>query len=269
VVDLHALFWAAVAAVTLATLVWLISLWKRDVSIVDSIWSIMMLLATVVYISTTSELGPRGLLLLLLVFAWAVRLSAYITWRNWGTGEDQRYTVIRKNNEPFFELKSYFIIFLFQAALAMVVVLPVLAGVSGSSPVTGLDYLGAGIVLAGILFESIADQQMARFKSAKENNGQVMDGGLWRYSRHPNYFGEFCIWWGFYIISVSAGAWWTVVSPLIMTFLLLKFSGVALLEKTISERRPAYREYVQRTSTFFPWFPRSNSATSKQEEIVR
>jgi steroid 5-alpha reductase family enzyme len=114
-------------------------------------------------------------------------------------------------------------------------------------------------VLFGILFESIADAQLAAFKARPDSQGQVMDTGLWRYTRHPNYFGECCVWWGFYLFAVSAGGWWSIVSPLLMTILLLRVSGVTLLEKDIGERRPAYRDYVQRTNAFIPGLPKHAS----------
>ena len=126
------------------------------------------------------------------------------------------------------------------------------AGISSAAPVGMMDILGAALAIFGIAFESLADAQLAQFKADAANAGRVMDRGLWRYSRHPNYFGEFCVWWGFYVIALGAGGWWTVFSPLLMTLLLLRVTGVALLEKDIGERRPAYRDYIARTNAFFP-----------------
>ena len=127
---------------------------------------------------------------------------------------------------------------------------------TGTQPLHVLDYLGIALALAGLAFETIADWQLAAFKRDPANNSSVMDRGLWRFSRHPNYFGEFCVWWGLYVIALSAGAWWSIVSPLLMTLLLLRVSGVVLLEKSIGERRPAYQVYRARTNAFFPGLPR-------------
>jgi steroid 5-alpha reductase family enzyme len=147
-------------------------------------------------------------------------------------------------------------VFGLQALLAWVVSLPLLVGIFDARPLGWLDYLGVVVLLFGLLWESIGDAQLARFKCVADNRGQVMDQGLWRFSRHPNYFGECCVWWGFYLIALSGGGWWAIASPVLMTVLLLKVSGVGLLEKDIGERRPAYRDYVARTNAFFPWLPK-------------
>ncbi|MBT8060592.1 MAG: DUF1295 domain-containing protein [Xanthomonadales bacterium] len=249
------------AIAALAVFTWTISVMRRDVSIVDSLWSLLFLLATGVYIAASDTLGPRSLLILLLVAAWALRLSVYITVRNHGHGEDRRYQAIRANNEPHFWLKSLFIVFLFQGFLAWVICLPAIAAVSGQAPPGPLDYAGVALWLVGMFFEVVGDYQLARFKKSG-GEGRVLDTGLWRYTRHPNYFGEATLWWGFYLIALSAGAWWTIFAPLMMTFLLLRVSGVALLEKDISERRPAYRDYIRRTNAFIPGRPRPSAAES-------
>ena len=260
--DLYAYLAGAVALVCLAAILWLVSLWKADVSIVDGFWSLMILFAGLVFLWQATQNGPRTLLILVLAILWAVRLSAHIFWRNWGEGEDRRYQEIRKNNQPHFELKSLYLIFVFQALLAWLVSLPLLAAFTGGAPVSWLDYVGIALWVNGMVFEAVGDLQLARFKQKPENKGKVMDRGLWRFTRHPNYFGEFCIWWGFFLIALSAGGWWSIVSPLIMSFLLMKFSGVALLERDIGERRPAYRDYIQRTNAFFPGLPRRREASS-------
>jgi steroid 5-alpha reductase family enzyme len=188
-----------------------------------------------------------------------VRLSVYITWRNHGQAEDYRYQEIRANNEPGFRYKSFYIVFVLQAVLAWVISLPLAAAISGQSTIGPLDYAGVTLILVGVFFEAVGDMQLSRFRRNPDNAGKVLDKGLWRYTRHPNYFGNFTLWWGFYLIALSAGAWWTVISPLLMTFLLLKVSGVALLEKDISGRRPQYRQYIRRTNAFFPGAPRKET----------
>ena len=239
------------AIVALSLVTWLVSVVRRDVSIVDVIWSLMFLAAAAAYYLATDP-GPRALLVLLLVSLWALRLAGYIAWRGHGEPEDYRYRTIRANNQPAFAWKSLYLVFGFQALLAWIISLPLLAAINGVAPLGWLDAIGVALWLAGMVFEAGADLQLARFKASPANRGRVLDSGLWRFSRHPNYFGNFCIWWGFFFLALAAGGWWSVVSPLLMTVLLLKVSGVALLEKTIGERRPRYREYVQNTNAFFP-----------------
>ncbi len=232
---------------------WLVSLRKNDVSIVDSVWPLLILTAAATYALASDQTGPRALVVLILVALWAVRLAVHITWRNWGEPEDRRYQAIRARNEPHFRWKSLVLVFALQATLAWIVSSSLLAAILNPRPWNWLDSLGVCVIVAGASFEAVADWQLARFKSDPAHQGQVMDRGLWRYSRHPNYFGEFCVWWGFYLVALSAqGWWWAVASPVLMTVLLLRVSGVALLEKDIGERRPGYRDYIARTNAFFP-----------------
>jgi len=255
--DLNAYFSALAALSLIALAGWIVSLVKRDVSIVDSLWSLFLLAAAVVYAVRLDDTGPRAALVLVLVLLWAIRLSVHVTWRNHGIPEDHRYQAIRRNNQPHFELKSLYIVFGLQAVLAWIVSIPLLAAIASPRDLAMLDVLGIALGIAGFLFETVADWQLARFKSYENNRGQVMDRGLWRYTRHPNYFGEFCVWWGFYLIAFAAGGWWSIISPLLMSLLLLRVSGVALLEKDIAERRPTYRDYIARTNAFFPGIPRA------------
>lgn len=248
----QALMIALAGALLFGVAGWIVSLVKRDVSIVDSMWSLMFVISALCFSSQATEAGPRTTLVLGLLIIWALRLSLYIGWRNWGEDEDYRYQQIRENNSPNFALKSLYIVFGLQAVLAWFVSMPALAAMSASTPLGLLDGLGVLVWLVGFGFESIGDFQLARFRGKPENQGKVMQAGLWRYTRHPNYFGDFCVWWGFYLIAASAGAWWTILSPLMMSFLLLKVSGVAMLEKTITSRRPGYAEYIAGTNAFFP-----------------
>jgi len=238
---------------------WLLSLRLNDVSIVDSFWPLLILTGAATYALAAPQPGPRALVVVALVALWAMRLAAHITWRHWGEPEDRRYQAIRARNEPHFQWKSLVLVFALQAALAWVVSWAVLAAIANPRPWNWLDSLGVCVIVAGALFEAVADWQLARFKSDAAHRGQVMDRGLWRYSRHPNYFGEFCVWWGFYLVALSAQGWWAIASPVLMTVLLLKVSGVALQEKDIAERRPGYREYIARTNAFFPGRRRQTS----------
>ncbi len=237
---------------------WLLSLPLRNVSIVDSLWSLMFLLAASVYLAGQASVGPRAWLVITLVAVWSIRLAAYITWRNHGQGEDFRYRKMRADNDPGFAFKSLYIVFGLQAALAWAVSLPLLAAIGSSTPLGWLDAAGAGLWLVGMVFEAGGDWQLSRFRRDPANRGKVLDTGLWRYTRHPNYFGDFCVWWGLFLIALSAGGWWSVAGPILMSVLLLKVSGVALLEKDIGERRPAYQAYVRRTNAFFPAPPRAS-----------
>lgn len=248
------------AILTAGLLTWLVSLVRRDVSIVDSLWSIMFLIAALVYALVLPDYGPRSALVLGLVAFWSIRLAAYITWRNWGEGEDRRYQQIRANNEPHFALKSLYIVFGLQGVIAWIVSLPLLAAMANPGNLNVLDYAGIALWLVGMVFEAGGDLQLARFKADPANEGKVMDRGLWRYTRHPNYFGNACIWWGFFLIALAAGGWWAVISPVVMTLLLLKVSGVALLEKDIGQRRPEYADYIRRTNAFIPGPPRKTNA---------
>jgi steroid 5-alpha reductase family enzyme len=257
--DLQAWLVAGAAIAAVAGVAWVVSVIRRDVSIVDSLWSMLFLLALIVYLAFTETAGPRSWLITALVAVWALRLSVYITVRNHGEPEDRRYQAIRRNNEPHFWFKSLYIVFLLQGFLAWVICLPALAAVSGQTTPGPLDFIGVALWLVGMYFEVVGDWQLARFRRAKREAGAVLDTGLWRYTRHPNYFGEALLWWGIYLIALSAGAWWTVFAPLMMTFLLLRVSGVALLEKDIADRRPAYREYIRRTNAFFPGRPHAAS----------
>jgi steroid 5-alpha reductase family enzyme len=261
--ELHLYLSGLIAILIIAAGTWVLGTAKRDVSVVDSVWPILFLAAAYVYIRRSAPQAPRDVWMLALVAIWAIRLAVYLTWRNWGEPEDHRYQAIRANNQPNFAFKSLFIVFLLQGVLAWIVSLPLLATANSTQPMQALDYLGALVVLFGIWFETIADTQLAGFKADAANRGKVLDHGLWRYTRHPNYFGEFCVWWGFYLMAVGAGGWWTLPGPLLMSVLLLKVSGVTLLEKDISERRPGYRDYIQRTNTFFPGKPRPASSSAQ------
>ena len=265
VFDLTLFLYGLFAALLLPSLTWIVSLFKGDASIVDSLWSLIFLALCATWLVAHEDTTPRSVIVFALVAFWALRLSAYITWRNWGEGEDARYQAMRRKYSPNFAVKSLFIVFLLQGLLAWIIALPLLAAITGSRPLNPVDALAIVLVLFGTLFESIADAQLAAFKARPGAQGRVMDKGLWRYTRHPNYFGECCVWWGFYLFALAAGGWWSILSPLLITFLLLRVSGVVLLEKDIVERRPGYREYINRTNAFFPGIPRDIHKTVTQE----
>jgi steroid 5-alpha reductase family enzyme len=237
---------------TAAAATWVLSLRLRKVSIVDGLWSLLFVLAAFTYAYAAGACNGRALLVLALVTVWALRLSVYITWRNWGHGEDPRYQAIRARNEPNFSVKSLYLVFGLQAVMAWIISLPTLGAILSLRSLTALDAAGTVLWVAGVIFEAGGDWQLARFKSDPENRGRVMDRGFWRFTRHPNYFGDFCVWWGLYLIAAGGGAWWSFLGPLLMSVLLMKVSGVALLESDIATRRPEYVDYIKRTNAFFP-----------------
>ena len=254
--EFAALWHALTVCLALAAVTWAVSIPMRNVSIVDSVWSLLIAGAAWSFAWPAGVAGARGSLALALVSIWAVRLATYITVRNRGHGEDRRYREIRARNQPGFVFKSLYLVFALQAVLALVISLPLLPVVRSTQPLGLADTPGVLLWLSGFAWETVGDWQLARFKAVATNRGGVMDRGLWRYSRHPNYFGECCQWWGLFLLALGTGAWWTILSPLLMTLLLLKVSGVTLLERDIDERRPGYRQYVAHTNAFFPWVPR-------------
>lgn len=268
--DLHTYLVGFGVLAVAAVLTWLVSVVRHNVAIVDGMWSLFFLTAAISYavVSAGADAsapaptnfqimwtwGPRTVLVLLLVLIWATRLSVYITARNWGHGEDRRYVAIRKRNDPGFAFKSLYLVFLLQALLAWIISLPVLGAILSPGPQSLglLDVAGIALWAVGLFFEAVGDWQLSRFKSAAANRGKVMDRGLWRYTRHPNYFGDFCVWWGFFLIALAGGAWWSALGPLVMSTLLMRVSGVTLLEKDIGKRRADYADYIRCTNAFFP-----------------
>ena len=251
---------------SLAIGTWAVSVMKRDVSIVDGIWSIMLLVAALIYSSNVDLYTDRSSLILTLVLVWAVRLSLHIIIRNWGEPEDRRYRDIRDKYEPLFALKSLGIIFIFQGLLAWIISMPLWAALTVPTEIRPMDVFAIALWTVGMAFETVGDWQLTRFQSDPANRRKILDTGLWRYTRHPNYFGECVIWWGFYIFAIPVGGWWTIIAPLLLTFMLLKFSGVSLLEESIVARRPAYQEYIERTNAFIPGPPKKMHKSTQTQE---
>ena len=244
----------------MAVIAWCYSLYRRNVNIVDSLWPLMFLAAALVYAFRADSLTGGHILLLGLIAIWSLRLSIFLIVRNWNEDEDRRYQQIRANNEPYFNFKSLYIVFGLQALLAWIISTPLLMAMSAAKLSEITVVVAALIWLVGFIFEASADDQLYRFKSNPNNKGKVLNTGVWAYSRHPNYFGEFLIWWAYFLFALSAGAWWSLFSPLLMTLLLLKVSGVSLMEKDIIERRAKYREYIESTNAFFPGKPKVKSS---------
>ncbi|OUM02336.1 DUF1295 domain-containing protein [Variovorax sp. JS1663] len=246
-------------ALGISLLTWLASLVRHDASLADRVWPLMIVGPGLLYLALRPGTPVRDLPMAMLGLAWALRLGLYVSWRNWGHGEDRRYRAMRERNAPNFAWTSLYLVFGLQGLLAWMVSAPFLAAAGSMRALGWLDLAGAALAAFGIVFEAVGDAQLARFKADPAHEGKVMDRGLWHYTRHPNYFGEACVWWGLGIMALGAagaGGLWSLVSPLLMTGLLLKVSGVSLLEKDIAERRPGYRDYVERTSAFLPAPPR-------------
>jgi steroid 5-alpha reductase family enzyme len=246
------------AVVGLFTLLWLASLALKNSSIVDMWWGPGILLIGLTYALTTGGDSRRARLVVALVAIWAIRLAWHIGERNIGHGEDFRYATWRRERGPSWWWFSYFKVFLLQAVIAWIVATPLYYAISAPSPaaLTAWDVAGLALFAIGLIFEAAGDAQLRRFKSDPANRGRVLDTGLWRYTRHPNYFGEAVLWWGLGLFSVAAGHPIGVIGPAIMTYLLLRVSGVALLEKSLRETKPEYASYVARTSAFVPLPPK-------------
>ncbi len=247
----------AAAILVMVTALWAVSVAVKDTSIVDIFWgSGFVVVAWVTFVVADGSEGYRWLLVALTTL-WGLRLTAHLANRNLGHGEDFRYAKMRERHGSRWPLRSLWSVYWVQGALMWVVSLPVQAGQQlGEGSPDWLAWVGVAVWGVGLFFETVGDLQLSRFIADPANRGKVMDQGLWRYTRHPNYFGDFSVWWGIWLVALSAGAWWTVVGPLVMSLLLIKVSGAGLLEKSLSKKREGYDEYVARTSGFFPLPPR-------------
>ena len=244
---------------TTVTLVWMISVRRRDASVADTWWGFGFVLLAWLYCYLSPAPTPRSWLVAALITLWGTRLSAHIFRRNHGKGEDPRYQAMRAAHGRAFWWRSLFTVFWLQGAILWFVALPLLVAVRATAPVTltAVDGLGVLLFTIGFGFEVVGDYQLQRFRAEPGNRGKVLDSGLWRFTRHPNYFGDATMWWGMYAMAASTpNGWLTVLSPSLMTWLLMRVSGVTLLEDSLKASKPGYRAYIDRTPAFFPWFPR-------------
>lgn len=250
-------FYAGIAVFVYMTGVFVLATLKRDSSIVDIAWGIGFILVALLTFFLEAGFSWRQILVTGLVCIWGIRLAAHIYLRNKGRGEDFRYAQWRRDWGKRFVIRSYFQIFLLQGVLLLVISYPViLVNKSGTAAMTAWDVAGTGIWLLGFFFEAVGDWQLWRFKKDPRNRGKIMTTGLWRLTRHPNYFGEATLWWGIFLIALSAwNGWMAVISPVLITFLLLRVSGVTMLEKKYAGNQ-AFSEYARKTSPFFPWIPK-------------
>lgn len=243
-------------AAVLMVVVWVGSVVRTDASLVDRVWGLAFVVLAWTYAAVDGTWDTRTVLTLTLVSVWGLRLSVFITWRNWGHGEDARYAAMRARRPDTFTARSLVTVFLLQAVLAWLVSVPLLAAVAVDGGALGLlDALAVGVWTVGFVFEAGGDWQLSRFLADPANRGRVMDRGLWRYTRHPNYFGDTVVWWAFLLLALAVGGWWGAAGTLLMTFLIVRVSGVALTERRMgrtSSRREGHDEYVRRTNAFFP-----------------
>ena len=252
---------------------WLASIALEDVSIVDIFWGPgfgVVALATYA-LSAGEGIDDRRLLVTVLTVAWAARLGIYLFWRNHGKGEDPRYTAAYRNRiKAGFHRHVLLHVFLLQGVLIWLISMPVQVAQYLTRPASlGIPaMIGTALWVVGFLFEAVSDWQLARFRADPARRGGVLDTGLWRYTRHPNYFGNACLWWGLFFIACDhwLGAL-TVFSPLLMTHFLLNVTGKRLLEKCLGRSRPQYADYVARTSGFFPWFPRATRRADRASHV--
>lgn len=256
------LLWAGVAVLGLMTFLWLCSIYLKNVSIVDNFWGIGFVLATLVYALHVEVLHTRMKVVLILVIVWGLRLSVHLMIRNHGKGEDYRYREFRQRYGAHrYWWFSFFQVFLLQGVLVLIISLPQLgvALETHANTLNLIDYIGLFVWAVGFVFEAVGDWQLTVFKRDPANKGKLLTTGLWRCTRHPNYFGDAAVWWGFGILAIASGAYWYSIGSVIMTYLIIKISGVAMLEKSLVEKKPGYEEYIHRTSAFLPWFPKKKT----------
>jgi steroid 5-alpha reductase family enzyme len=250
---------ALVAILIIMFLLWIVSSIIKNVSIVDLFWGLGFVITCLIYFLNSDGLEVRKILLLVMVAIWGLRLSLYLAWRNIGKGEDPRYKKFREDyGEHRYWWISFFQTFLLQGILMWLISAPLLGAqyYKTGNALTIFDFMGVVIWLIGIVFEAGGDFQLARFKANPANSGKVLNKGFWYYTRHPNYFGDSAVWAGYALICISAGSYQPVLGSVLMIAMIIKVSGVALLEKSLKETKPEYKEYIRKTSAFIPWFPK-------------
>jgi steroid 5-alpha reductase family enzyme len=255
----HFFLYTILAVFLYMTTVFLLALKKKDNSIVDIAWGLGFIGVAILTLFLSEGLTARQLIISVLIFIWGVRLALHIAIRKRGKGEDFRYAKWRRDWGGWFVLRSYFQIFMLQGVFLFIISLPImLVNISSRLDLTGMDFLGVSVWLIGFFFEAVGDYQLKQFKQKVENKGKIITTGLWRYTRHPNYFGEVVMWWGIFLVALSVeNGWIAILSPLTISFLLLRVSGVTMLEKKY-KGHPEFEAYAARTNAFFPWIPKGS-----------
>ncbi len=258
--DLFALFISALLGIVfLMAILWLISIILHNASIVDLFWGFGFVIIASIYFLLTDGFASRKVIIMSLVAIWGLRLTIFLSWRNFGKPEDFRYQEFRKKfGEKRYWWFSFFQVFLLQGVLMWLISSPILGTMyfTESNNLNVFDYIAIIVWVIGFFFESVGDYQLAKFKANPENKGKVMKLGLWKYTRHPNYFGDAAIWWGFGFFSIASGCYLPFLGTLLMTFLLLRVSGVTMLERSLKIKKQGYKDYMRKTSAFIPWFPK-------------
>jgi steroid 5-alpha reductase family enzyme len=252
------LAWTALAVVVTMAVTFVIALRVGKHAVIDVTWGVGFVVVAVVSLLVTGS-SERGVLAVVLVALWGLRLAGHIYLRSRGHGEDPRYDALLSKapgNRNLFALQR---IYLTQAVVLWFVSWPPQATIAAGGGPGVLAWVGVAVFAIGLFFEAVGDWQLQQFRDDPSSKGKVLDTGLWRYTRHPNYFGDATAWWGLWLVAVDAGGWWTVLSAVLMTWLLAKGTGAALLEKDIGNRRPEYVDYVRRTSGFVPLPPRKRA----------
>jgi steroid 5-alpha reductase family enzyme len=243
------------------TSLWIISVIIKNVSIVDIFWGLGFVITCGFYFISSNGHESRKIILVSLTAIWGLRLSLYLAWRNLGKGEDFRYKKFRKDwGAKRYWWISFFQTFLLQGVLMWLISAPLLGAqyFGCDNPIGIIDFTGIVLWIIGFIFEAGGDFQLALFKADSLNKGKVMDKGFWHYTRHPNYFGDSAVWWGFGLICIASGSWLPSLGSLLMTALIIKVSGIYLLEKSLNDQKPGYKEYIGKTSAFIPWFPKES-----------
>lgn len=258
----HIYLLAFLLIICMMTLLWIVSVFLKNVSIVDIFWGIGFIVAALCYNYYGEGNSTRKLLVTILVSLWGLRLAIHLAVRNWGKGEDYRYQEFRrKYGETKYWWISFFHVFLLQGTLMWIISAPLLGAqyLKGSSAIGFTDYIAFAVWLVGFVFEAGGDIQLARFRANKENKGKLLSTGFWKFTRHPNYFGDSAVWWAYGLFSIAGSMYFPFLSSLLMTALIIRISGVMLLEKNLKEKKPGYIEYMKNTSSFLPWFPKNDN----------
>lgn len=249
---------AFLVVLLMVTLLWAISVPIRDASIIDIFWGPLFVVTAWALLPTMEGLPLKPYLVTLLVTLWGLRLAFHLITRNLGQGEDRRYQLWREHGGENWWLVSYYRIYLFQGAIALVVATPLIAAFYHPGDLGFVNLLGMLVWAAGFVWELLADIQLVRFKADPDNRGRVMNTGLWGLSRHPNYFGDALQWWGLGLIALTASTWWALIGPAVMTAVFLGISN-DVLERGMKKRNPEYADYVTKTPKFFPRWMRQNA----------
>ncbi len=234
---------------------WLLSLRLKNSSIIDPFWGMFFVVSTWHFVLNTPTLSKRALLLTFCTTLWGLRLSVYLFLRNYNKGEDKRYTTVRNNDPKRFWWTSLFKVFLLQGTIASLICVPMYLGItSTSSDLRWFEFIGLSLFYFGFLWETQADWQLSQFKTNRKSDEEILDTGLWAYSRHPNYFGEIVLWYGFAGMVLSTkNSWLAVLAAISMNYLIIHFSGVKPLEKSLTDRKSKYYDYINNVPTLVPW----------------